>query len=161
VDFNSGPNSNWLGLARIPTTFTDGTSNTILFTEKYAKCNQATGPTWNGNHWNDGWGCDTTAFSLSYILGYSLGNPFFACDYAFGNSPAPNPEAIGPASRFQVAPIPVGGTCDPALAQAPRAGGILALLGDASVRLVSSGVSGTTWWAACTPANGEVLGSDW
>jgi hypothetical protein len=34
-------------------------------------------------------------------------------------------------------------------------------LADASVRTLSSGMSGTTWWAAVTPACGEVLGPDW
>jgi hypothetical protein len=29
------------------------------------------------------------------------------------------------------------------------------------VRTLSSGMSGATWWAACTPAGGEVLGADW
>jgi len=34
-------------------------------------------------------------------------------------------------------------------------------LADGSVRGVSPGLSGATWWAAVTPADGEVLGSDW
>ncbi len=54
-----------------------------------------------------------------------------------------------------------GPACDPTRAQSPRAGGILTLLADGSVRGVSSSISGTTWWAACTPAGGEVLGGDW
>ena len=32
---------------------------------------------------------------------------------------------------------------------------------DGSVRLLSQGMSGTTWWYACTPDQGEVLGNDW
>ena len=35
------------------------------------------------------------------------------------------------------------------------------VLGDASVRILSARMSPATWWAACTPAGGEVLGSDW
>ena len=34
-------------------------------------------------------------------------------------------------------------------------------LGDGSVRNLSSGISPTTWWYACTPNGGEVLGPDW
>jgi hypothetical protein len=140
------------GVARIPGTFTDGTSNTILFTEKYAQCNLtlAPGKTWNGTSWDATW-CDTLSSS------YHLSCPFFASDY-YGTYPS----AIGLSSMFQVTPTPWSGSaCDPGRAQAPRSAGILTLLGDASVRLVSSGVSATTWWNACTPGDGQVLGSDW
>jgi prepilin-type N-terminal cleavage/methylation domain-containing protein len=34
-------------------------------------------------------------------------------------------------------------------------------MGDGSIRGVSSGVSADTWWKACNPADGNVLGSDW
>jgi hypothetical protein len=34
-------------------------------------------------------------------------------------------------------------------------------LADASVRTLAAGMSGQTWWAACTPAGGESLGADW
>jgi prepilin-type N-terminal cleavage/methylation domain-containing protein len=131
------------GVARIPGTFVDGTSHTILFAEKYARCGppRADGFETNGTFWD---------------FFVRVGAPFFACDY-FGKYP----NAIGPASKFQVTPTPyAGAACDPALAQAPRAGGILVLLGDGSVRLMGSGVSGGTWWAACTPAGGQVPG-DW
>jgi hypothetical protein len=36
-----------------------------------------------------------------------------------------------------------------------------AALGDGSVRWLSAGMSPQTWWAACTPAGGDILGSDW
>jgi hypothetical protein len=34
-------------------------------------------------------------------------------------------------------------------------------LGDGSVRTVASGISLTTWWSACIPNDGNVLGADW
>jgi hypothetical protein len=34
-------------------------------------------------------------------------------------------------------------------------------LADGSVRGLSASVSPATWWAACTPSFGDVLGSDW
>src|SRR5262249_49089094 len=37
--FGTGGPRTWQGLARIPASFTDGTSATILFAEKYARCN--------------------------------------------------------------------------------------------------------------------------
>jgi prepilin-type N-terminal cleavage/methylation domain-containing protein len=146
--FASG--GNWNGVARIPSTFQDGTSNTIVFTEKYGRCNLTLPPAynWNGTWWDYGWCTDPTWY---------LGSPFFACDY-FGTYP----QAIGPASLFQITPTPWRGpACDPARAQAPRSAGILVLLGDDSTRLVSSAVSAQTWWYACTPADGVMLASDW
>jgi prepilin-type N-terminal cleavage/methylation domain-containing protein len=147
MDFGSG--SDLLGVARIPSTFADGMSHTILFAEKYARCGLTRAPAFdfNGTFWDYGWATDPT---------WHLGAPFFACDYF-----RRYPWAIGLASKFQVAPAPFGGpACDPALAQAPRSGGILVLLGDGSVRLMGAGVQPDTWWAACTPAGGEAPG-DW
>jgi prepilin-type N-terminal cleavage/methylation domain-containing protein len=147
VSTGSGPNLN--GVARIPQTLQDGTSNTILFAEKFGRCNLSLPPgkDWNGTYWDWGW----------VYQPWYLGSPFFACDY-YGTYPA----AVGPSSIFQPAPNPwQGPACDPSRAQAPRSAGIMTLLGDASVRLVSTGVSPATWWAACTPSGGETLGSDW
>jgi prepilin-type N-terminal cleavage/methylation domain-containing protein len=147
---NPTPYGGYDPVASIASTFADGTSNTIMFTEKYARCDLTRAPAydWNGTWWDYGWCGDPT---------WHLGSPFFACDY-FGRYP----NAIGPASKFQVQPLPfTGPACDPARAQSPRSGGILVMLGDGSVRTVSAGVSATTWWAACTPAGGETLPNDW
>ena len=51
--------------------------------------------------------------------------------------------------------------CDPSLPQTPHVGGILAGLGDGSVRTVAPTISQWTFAAACTPAGNETLGSDW
>jgi hypothetical protein len=34
-------------------------------------------------------------------------------------------------------------------------------MGDGSVRFVPQGISGGTWFYACTPSGGDILGSDW
>jgi hypothetical protein len=34
-------------------------------------------------------------------------------------------------------------------------------LADGSVRTLSPNMSAATWWAACTPSDGEVLSGDW
>src|SRR5262249_9750584 len=70
-------------------------------------------------------------------------------------------DAIGPGSKFQVQPSPFLGNCDPTRAATPHAGGMPGCLADASVRTLATSRSGTTWWAAVTPAGEEVLGSDW
>ncbi|MBX9581074.1 MAG: DUF1559 domain-containing protein [Gemmataceae bacterium] len=125
-------------------TVTDGLSNTILATEKVAVCNRLSFP------------------------GASTGGPYYNI-YAYGRTAWPewNPTfaylITGPASKFQLNPTTNGdtATCDPRLASAPRSSGILAGLGDGSVRFLAAGVSPDTWWAACTPDGNEVLGADW
>ena len=74
------------------------------------------------------------------------------------------PQPTGPAAIFVVrppgngCPYSGGNTYQPT---SPHTAGINVGLGDGSVRFVSQGISGTTWWYALTPAGGEVLGSDW
>jgi prepilin-type N-terminal cleavage/methylation domain-containing protein len=130
-----GQITSWYAAPRIPATFQDGTSNTIMYAEKFGKCNSA------GSLW-DRWCMD-------------IWQPGFAISSFSAN-------AIGPNSRYQLQPLPfTTAACIPYLASTAHPGGTQVGLGDGSVRNLSSGVSGTTWWAACTPAGGEVLGSDW
>jgi prepilin-type N-terminal cleavage/methylation domain-containing protein/prepilin-type processing-associated H-X9-DG protein len=131
--------------ARFPATFTDGTSNTILFTEKLAMPSK--------DPWSLDWG----------------GNTWWEW------SPKMAADVQGPTSKFLVRPTVA--YCDATqvygqykghnanicsmVAASGHTGGINVALGDGSVRFVNQGVSGDTWWAACTPAGGEILGSDW
>jgi type II secretory pathway pseudopilin PulG len=62
-------------------------------------------------------------------------------------------------AKFQVKPAE--DRCDPALPQAFHRGGIHIALCSAAVRTVSDSISPQTWWYACTPNGGEVLGKDW
>jgi prepilin-type processing-associated H-X9-DG protein len=110
--------------ARFPASFTDGTSNTIIFTEKLQLCNG--GP----NAW--AYGADTDWA------------PMFA---------------RASQAKFQV--LPKLDQCNSALPQSPHAGGINVGMADGSVRFVNETISPLTWYSACTPNGGEVLGSDW
>ncbi len=67
--------------------------------------------------------------------------------YSFGNL------------AFQVAPRPAD--CDPHVTQTAHTGGMVVGLGDGSVRIVSEGISVTTWVHACFPNDGNPLGTDW
>ncbi len=145
----TGAFSSWDGGSKIPATFQDGSSNTILYAEKYARCNgpstQDTGTLWAR------WDADTwlPAFAVdpNWAGGYALSLPGYS--------------SVGPASMFQIRPTPYLGNCDPTRAATGHSGGMTVGLGDGSVRSVNTGVSAGTWWYACTPAGGESLPSDW
>ena len=70
------------------------------------------------------------------------------------------PSATNPPTvTFQVRPKIAD--CDPRLPQTPFNAGLLVGLADGSVRTLNPAISPGTFWAAVTPAGGEVLGSDW
>jgi prepilin-type N-terminal cleavage/methylation domain-containing protein len=125
------------GQARIPSTFSDGTSNTIIFAEKFGFCANSptvnnTGSLWYRNNvWTSTWG------------------PYF------------NARLAGPTYGPQIKPIPYTTACEYRLPSSGHTAGIVVGLGDGSSRMVSQGISTITWWQACTPNGGEVLQSDW
>ena len=148
------------GKARIPADIPDGTSNTILHAEKYARCTNTT----MAPKFQDGgtaWAYSGAPFAFQpppmsppragFVPAFAIRT--FAANGA--------PDATGEGSIFQVKPTPFLGNCDPTRASTPHAGGIQVGLADASVRTLAPTMSGKTWWAAVTPAGGEVLGSDW
>ena len=139
---------------------TDGTSNTILHAEKYARCSNTTmAPAFRdgGTAWAY---CTSPLFPW---LPPPMNSPprAFQPGFAIAALAARGaPDAIGLASKFQVQPSPFVGNCDPTRASTPHASGIRVGLADGSVRTLSPGMSHATWWAAVTPRGGEVLGSD-
>jgi prepilin-type N-terminal cleavage/methylation domain-containing protein len=149
------------GKARIPADIQDGTSNTILHAEKYARCsNTVMAPAFRdgGNAWAYG-GAAAFPWQPPPLTPPRLGfGPGFAIR-AFAALGAP--DAVGEASRFQVQPTPFLGNCDPTRAATAHASGIQVGLADGSIRALAPTMSSKTWWAAVTPEGGEVLGSDW
>jgi prepilin-type N-terminal cleavage/methylation domain-containing protein len=145
------------GAARIPATFQDGTSTTMLISEKYARCTNRSFPE-GGGYW---------AYSAlsSPALPAPMNPPpkpvYPGFEISFFAAFPGGATAIGPASLFQVKPNPFLGNCDPVRASTGHTAGIQVAMGDASVRTVAQGLSPNTWWFACTPSGGEVLGSDW
>jgi hypothetical protein len=133
---------NWAGWAnnssgaraRMPATFQDGTSNTIGVAEKYARCN-GSGTLWAHGEWNPAW---EPRFNTWENRGPSS---------LFVVQPAPNPQNTS--------------SCPLATPTSGHTAGMNAMLMDGSVRFLAQGLSSTTWWFACTPNGGEVLGSDW
>jgi prepilin-type N-terminal cleavage/methylation domain-containing protein len=139
----------------------DGTSNTILHAEKYARCTNTTLPPAfqdGGTAWAY---CTGVVFPWQpppMTLPPRAFQPGFAIA-ALANLGAP--DAIGPGSKFQIQPTPFLGSCDPTRASTAHPGGIQVGLADGSVRTLAPSMSGATWWAAVTPSGDEVLGPDW
>jgi len=130
------------------TTITDGTSNTIFFAEKFRTCNQNYAPLWGHGAWN-----------AAYMPIFAYGSRNGATGYSANSNLV---GVVGPASKFQSIPQTTWSTqCNPGLAQQIHTGTMLVGLGDGSVRGVSNGIDPNTWWMACTPSGGEVLGSNW
>jgi prepilin-type N-terminal cleavage/methylation domain-containing protein len=152
------PTGNPQGRMRL-TDIGDGTSNTILHAEKYARCSN----TYMATPFRDGgtaWAYCTAPFFPWQPPPMQPPQKLFQPGFAISALVARGaPNAIGPGSKFQVRPGE--GNCDPTRASTPHAGGIQVGLADGSVRTLAPSISGETWWAAVTPAGGEVLGSDW
>ena len=126
----------------------DGSSNVILFAEKYSICLTSSQPPINGPgtergclwaFWNTGW---------VYF-------PRFMWQTWWNTGE-------GPGSKFQVRPTPFTGPnskCDGARASTGHEA-MQCVLADGSVRNLSPGLSAATWWALCQPADGAVINLD-
>ncbi|HTU92418.1 MAG TPA: DUF1559 domain-containing protein [Gemmataceae bacterium] len=131
--------SNWENnsYSRYPGNVSDGTSNTIFFTEREYDCQDPANP-YSGDPWNA-----------------PLGGGMCPCLFAWIWCGQPT----GVGNYFQITP-PVG-NCNPLTPSSGHTGGIIAALGDGSVRLAAQGMSPQTWWNAQTPNAGDILGVDW
>jgi prepilin-type N-terminal cleavage/methylation domain-containing protein len=133
VNYNWGSDP---GLMMYPAGLGDGTSQTIFYTEKLRSTFNCTGCCNNyaDNYWPD-WGPIISAPECS--------------------------EPTGVAAMFQVNCKGTPSSCDGNRGSSPHTTVIQAALADGSVRSVTGGMSPTTWWAAMTPAAGDLLGSNW
>jgi prepilin-type N-terminal cleavage/methylation domain-containing protein len=113
---------------KYPAMFTRGTSNTVLFGEKYSNCN-AGGTIPGGSAWD-----------YPIVPGTS---PYWYP--AFNVEPSFVPNCCVP--KFQV--TPVASACDPRLPNTPHGAGIQVCLGDGSARIVSANIFPETWQIAC------------
>ncbi len=159
------------GSPSLPTTIPDGTSNTILFAEHYALC----------ENYVFGY-CFAEALSGAHRPTFADGGPnveqhancgddwpktsgfppvskaAFGYGWTFQVAPKPNLEAwIDP--NADAPPMPKG--CDARLANTPHHSGMLTAWADGSVRILAGSVSPNIYWGAVTPAGGEVLNGDW
>jgi prepilin-type N-terminal cleavage/methylation domain-containing protein/prepilin-type processing-associated H-X9-DG protein len=141
-----------MGSQRYPAFITDGTSQTIFFTEReILSYGNANGWTADGgfNCWAD-WG----PVIASVEAGSNDGDPF---GYGVDN-PNPAVPATGIWSYPMFQPTPQQGIGYKA--NSPHTGGINAAMGDGSVHFVNQGVGPTSWWHALTPQANDIVGTD-
>jgi len=131
--YSSGSWGGGVGYTSLGKTFRDGTSNTIMFTERYMRPagyqNQVMYP---GSPWQDG----NRAVFARHGEEYN----------GFQISPGPQGQVNG-TNWYQM--------------QGGHPGSIQVGMADGSVRSVFAQVSSTTWYQACTPQGNEVLSPDW
>jgi prepilin-type N-terminal cleavage/methylation domain-containing protein len=171
----------------LPRTFVDGTSNTIMFAERFQICSgkpaqNASATTVTAyNCWGMGtYGPHMPAFAVltptsptglqsTGQVSPSTSPPNGKTSInATGNTPNAVQVKVGMANaanttwpyHFQVAPRGAI-TCDASVPQSPFVGGMQVGMGDGSVRTVSPNMSQWTFWAACTPSGQEAQAQDW
>jgi len=148
----------------------DGTSLTIMFTERFRNCgNNVSGttdyqPSWSWNSVSSYAPASpsTTGASPSFgfvyttlkptSLGAIPGYTFPAPTGGIGAIPA---GALGPQSGATAQ------TCIPQRVNSAHSGVIQCTMGDGSVKTVVQGVSIVSWYGACVPNDNQISGGDW
>jgi prepilin-type N-terminal cleavage/methylation domain-containing protein len=160
---------------------TDGTSATVFWTEGYTHCyyKYSFSYGWYYEYSYDYdyprvWNYDSYGYSYTteYTYKYIYPDPASPWGYSYsykGKGSNPQPPyfyAYGyydyttyTYKAFQVMPKPED--CNSQAPQASTPAGLIVAMGDGSVRIVSPSVSFNTWYAACTPTQGDTVGPDW
>jgi prepilin-type N-terminal cleavage/methylation domain-containing protein/prepilin-type processing-associated H-X9-DG protein len=140
-------------LSSFPASITDGTSNTIFFSEQYALASVSSqAPAGIINLWFS----DYPSFQAPPGSNSDCGN--LSAGYA-GASYLP---LFAPQVSYCLnQKLSNGWSACLCRATSPHTGVVNCAMGDGSVRPVAQGISGTTWYYACNPQDGMTLGSDW
>ncbi|HEY7330899.1 MAG TPA: DUF1559 domain-containing protein [Gemmataceae bacterium] len=152
------------GTSNIEAMITDGTANTVMFAERFKNCspspafdgglNIATQPAWAWNTITNGVDCTASPTfgaandALLATFPSTAGNmncglaQFFYSNVAFQGGPSVQ-------------------QCNFYVTQGGHTSGMVVGLCDGSARVAAQGITSNSWFAACTPNNGDVAGSDW
>jgi prepilin-type N-terminal cleavage/methylation domain-containing protein/prepilin-type processing-associated H-X9-DG protein len=173
----SSANAAWDGNARMPATFADGQSNTVVFAEKLAYCpgtkrnagQNFSGVNANHNHGGTWWMRGVYKASTVFSGSPPSSNDSFPSDrlsaiFGGGRGRDSTNWYTGVNAMFLVQPRDptlTSGHCDRGVASTFHSSGINVALGDGSVRFVSQGIDPQIWWSALTVDGGETLPSGW
>jgi prepilin-type N-terminal cleavage/methylation domain-containing protein len=115
---------------------------TILFAEKYGRCNFSGSPFEAGG----------TCWAYSQIGRSAIPlHPAFAVRWLSAD--------VGDGSVFLDAPS--ADDCFPTRASTPHKGSMQVAMAGGSVHSIAPSISGATWWSLCTAEGGDVPGPDW
>ena len=150
----------------IVTSMQDGTSNTVIFAERYKWCGPSTGghtdPVWAAHPWstpNGPWA--VAAFGYSTWGNTTQGLPPVNTNTGLGSSYFPDLGPWGTSNNVPFQTAPSATACNWYVTQSAHSGTMQVGLGDGSVRGVNASITMATWVRACHPSDGNALGSDW
>jgi prepilin-type N-terminal cleavage/methylation domain-containing protein len=145
TNWNGFANNDWDNKGRRIDTITDGSSNTLMFGERYGQCSSG-GSLWAYRNTDPaptgpafpGWGRMA----------------FFPTNWDSNNMSLPYTSAP-PQNKPTVA------NCSPYNLQAFTAAGCQISMCDGSVRTVKTSINSTVWFAVCWPDDGQPVPGDW
>jgi len=141
------------GTASIETAMAKGTSNTVMFAERFRNCSP------DGAN---GGGCTLPAWAWNTMIngGDCWSSPTFgAQDDGIGEMNCGGAMFSSGSVGFQGGPS--AQACNWYVTQGGHTGSMIVGLGDGSVRTASAGMSVTTRRRACSPSDPNPLGNDW
>jgi len=142
----------------------DGTSNTVIFGERYKLCQPSSGghtdPVWAAHPWstpNGPWA--VAAFGYTTWQSGNTGVNGIPGGNLSGYYPDTTTRGQGPGGNLPFQTAPTAANCNWYALQSAHSGTMNVLLGDGSVKGVSSGINMQTWIYLCHPSDGQPVGN--
>ena len=139
--------------ANLNSSFSDGPSRTVLFSEHYANCNNRIFHYESNQYLHEARSHRRATFADAGIPGFPTYGDVFPAPFSFPQGTVPSV----PGKTFQVRPSLAD--CDPTIPQTPHSA-LLCGFADGSVRTVGQGVSENVFWSAITMNGGETVSLD-